>query len=129
MTGSTQSGGMRALRLSARISGGLFVAILAFVIVVNFVAPTDEPAPKGTEWLGLAMFPFGVFVAYVLAFRWSTAGGVLALLCLFGWWVYVGFDPDIAVIAAIVAIPGVLYLAYGLRSRVTARGEVAYKHT
>ena len=94
---------LRVLLWSARIAGGLFVAILAFVIVVNLVNPTGEGAPKGTEWLGLAMFPFGVFVAYALAFRWGLVGGVLAIVCLFGWWAYVSFMPGILPIAVMMA--------------------------
>jgi hypothetical protein len=117
MARTETSRGMRALLLSARIGGGLFVAMLAFVIVVNFVIPNDEPVPQGTEWLGLAMFPLGVFVAYVLAFRFRLAGGALAIACLLGWWVHVGFDPDILGVAAVVAVPGILYVTHALLSR------------
>ncbi len=109
--------GLRLLLWSARIVGGIFVAVLLFVIVVTFVHPAAEPLPPGSEWLGLAMFPFGVFVAYALAFRWGLAGGVLAILCLFGWWAYVGFMPRILPIAAMMAIPGILYVTHGLLSR------------
>ena len=112
---------LRGLLWSARITGGLFVAILAFVIVVNFVNPTGEAVPSGKEWLGLAMFPFGVFVAYALAFRWELVGGVLAILCLFGWWAYVSFMPNILPIAAIVATPGILYVVHDLLSRRSAQ--------
>jgi hypothetical protein len=129
MSGSTESRGLRALRLSAWIAGGLFVAILAFVIVVNFVAPINEPAPKGSEWFGLAMFPFGVFVAYALAFRWGALGGTLALLLLLGWWAFVGFKPVILVIVGVAAIPGILYVLYAVLSRGIARGVAAEKHT
>ena len=109
--------GLRVLLWSARITGGIFVATLAFAIVVNCVVSTSEPMPTGNEWFGLAMLPFGVFVAYALAFRWKLAGGVLALACLFGWWVFVGFEPKIVPIALLMAIPGVLYVTHGLLSR------------
>lgn len=114
--------GLRILLWSARITGGIFVATLAFVIVVNFVQPAGEPMPTGKEWFGVAMFPFGVFVAYALAFRWKLAGGVLALACSFGWWAYVGFTLRILPIAAMVGVPGVLYVVYSLLSR---KGEQA----
>lgn len=113
--------GLRVLLWIARITGGIFVATLAFTIVVNFVTSTSEPLPQGSEWFGLAMFPFGVFVAYALAFRWKLAGGVLALLCSFGWWAYVGFTLRILPIAVMVGIPGVLYVVHGLLSRRNAR--------
>lgn len=109
--------GLRVLLWSARITGGIGVATLAFAIVVNFVGPTSEAMPTGNEWFGLAMFPFGVFVAYALAFRWKLIGGVLALACLFGWWVFVGFEPKILPIAVLVAIPGILYVAHCLLLR------------
>ena len=115
--------GLRTLLWIARITGGLYVAVLAFVVIANFVAPSAEPAPKGREWIGLAMFPFGVLLAYVLAFRWKLIGGALAVLCLFGWLVYVGFDADVIPIAAVVAIPGVLYLVYGCLARGQVRSE------
>jgi hypothetical protein len=117
MSGSNESRGMRALRLSALITGGILVAALAFAIYANFLAPSATPAPKGSEWFGLAMFPFGVFVAYVLAFRWGTVGGAAALLLLLGWWAFVGFKLAILVVAAIVAIPGILYVVYGVLAR------------
>lgn len=109
--------GLRVLLWCARILGGLLVATLAFAIVVNFVGSTSEPAPTGKEWLGFAMFPLGIFVAYALAFRWELAGGALGILCSLGWWVAVEFDPDILPIAMFVAVPGVLYVVYGLHSR------------
>ena len=109
--------GLRSLLLSARITGGIFVAVLLFVIVVNFVHPAGEAMPTGDEWLGLALFPLGVFVAYALAFRWKFIGGVLAIVCLFGWWAYVGFTLRILPIAAFVAIPGILYVTHALLSR------------
>ena len=115
--------GLRALLWSARITGGLFVAVLLFVIVVNFVVSTAGPMPTGNEWLGLAMFPFGAFVAYALAFRSRLIGGVLAIVCLFGWWAFVGFEPKILPIALLVAIPGILYVTHALLSR--NRGQAA----
>jgi hypothetical protein len=123
MTGSTDSRSIGALRLSAWITGGLMVGALAVAIYANFLAPNAEPAPKGSEWFGLAMFPFGVLVAYVLAFRWSTAGGALALVLLLGWWAFVGFKLAILVVAAIAAIPGILYVLYGMRARGDAKDE------
>lgn len=113
--------GLRVLLWCALITGGIFVVTLAFVIVVNFVQPTGEPMPTGNEWLGLAMFPFGVFVAYALAFRWRLIGGILALLCLFGWWAFVDFTVRILPIAVLVGIPGIFYVVYGLLSRRNAR--------
>ena len=115
--------GLRALLWTARITGGLYVTILVFVIIANFLAASAEPAPKGREWLGLAMFPFGVLAAYALAFRWKLIGGAMALLCLLGWLVYVGFDADIIPIAAVVAMPGVLYLVHGCLARRQVRSE------
>jgi len=109
--------GLRVLLWSARITGGIFVATLAVAIVVNFVGSTAEALPTGSEWFGLAMFPFGVFVAYALAFRWKLVGGVLAIACLLGWWAFVGFEPRILPIAVLVAIPGILYVTHALLSR------------
>ncbi|MEA3409712.1 MAG: hypothetical protein U9Q95_05120 [Candidatus Eisenbacteria bacterium] len=113
--------GLRVLLWSARITGAIFVATLAFTIVVNFVTSTSEPLPQGSEWFGLAMFPFGVFVAYALAFRFRLIGGALAIVCLFGWWVFVGFEPKILPIAVLVAIPGVLYVTHALLLRRSER--------
>ncbi len=109
--------GLRVLLWSARITGGIFVATLAFATVANFVGPTREALPQGSEWFGLAMFPFGVFVAYALAFRWKLIGGVLGIACLFGWWAYVGFTLRILPIAVLVAIPGILYVIHDLLLR------------
>ena len=113
--------GARTLLWIARIVGGIYVALLVFTVVANFFGAGAEPAPSGREWVGLAMFPFGVLIAYAVAFRWELIGGALAVLCLIGWLVYVGFDADIIPIAAVVAIPGVLYLIYGCLAAGRAR--------
>jgi hypothetical protein len=118
---TTQKRGMRALFLASRISGALMVATLAFVIVVNFVFPTEGSSPTAWEWLGLAMFPFGVFVAYILAFRFGLLGGSLVIALLLGWWVYVGFKIPILVVAAIVAVPAILYVLHGVLSSERSR--------
>jgi hypothetical protein len=113
--------GTRALLWVARSLGALYVALLAFTVVANFFGAGAEPAPTGREWVGLAMFPFGVLLAYALAFRWELTGGALAILCLIGWLVFVEFDADIVPIAAVVAIPGALYVVYGCLARGRAR--------
>lgn len=110
-------GSHRALFWTARIAGGVMAAILGFVIVVNIINPTGENAPTGMEWLGLAMFPGGVFVGYALAFMWPMTGACVALGCLLGWLVYIGFEPGVLVIAAVVGAPGVLYVIHAVKAR------------
>ena len=107
----------RALLWAARITGGLIVAVLGFVVVVNVVGPTAEALPQGWEWFGLAMFPVGVLVGYALAFWRPTAGGIAALACLAVWLVYVGFATGVLFVAAIVAVPGVLYIIHAVNGR------------
>lgn len=126
-SGTSAAPGSRSSRVllwSARITGGLFVLILAFVIVANFVADGEESqTPTPNEWVSLAMFPFGVLVAYILAFRWHLAGGCIAVVCLIGWWLRVGMSAYILMVAALVAIPGALYIIYALRGRSMARSS------
>jgi len=110
-------GPSRALLWTARITGALMFAVLGFVIVVNIASPQGEALPQGWEWLGLAMFPFGVFVGYGLAFRWPMAGGVTALVCLAVWLFYVRFASGILLIAALVAVPAVLYVVHAANAR------------
>lgn len=107
----------RALLWTARISGGLMVAVLAFVMIVNIANPTGEALPSGWEWFGLAMFPLGVFIGYVLAFRWAMVGGITVLACLAAWLIYVEFASGILFIAAIVAAPAVLHVIYAANAR------------
>jgi len=116
VTGDVARAG-RALLWTARIYGGVIVAVLAFVMVVNIINPTGDAPPTGWEWFGLAMFPLGVFVGYALAFWKPMAGGITALACLAAWLVYVEFATGILFVAAIVAIPGVLYVVHAAKAR------------
>jgi hypothetical protein len=101
----------------ARVTGGLMVLVLGFVMVVNIVSPMGETPPRGWEWFGLSMFPLGVFVGYALAFWRNLAGGTTALACLLVWLVYVRFATGVLLIAAVIAVPGILYLVYAARVR------------
>jgi hypothetical protein len=107
----------RALLWAARITGGVMVALLGFVIVVNAVGTTRDALPRGWEWFALAMFPLGVFVGYALAFWRPMVGGITALMCLAAWLIYVRFAANLPLIAAVIAVPGVLYLVHAVKTR------------
>ena len=106
----------RIVLLSARVIGGLLIA----VVIVTFVAEALGPGrvlPTPVEMLGLAMFPIGVCVGYVVGWKRPLAGGVVSIACLAGFvvWLLVQRDSLRALPALLVfALPAALLVFHGI---------------
>jgi hypothetical protein len=108
---------LHALRLAARAASIVCLAIIILFFVgegINF----SQVAFK--EWIGLLLFPGGVFVGLVLAWREEGLGGaivvvsILAFYLIYGWllsgtirqgWAFLPF-----------LVPGILFLLYRIFS-------------
>ena len=108
----------KAFRLTARVWGfGSLLFLFAF-IVGHLNAP--RAAPTMSEWPGLAFFPAGIVVGLLIAIRKDLLGGAIAVLSLFGFYVWhmlvAGRMPEGPWFLGIAA-PGFLHLIAGLLAR------------
>ncbi|MFC1661399.1 hypothetical protein ACFL3S_08130 [Gemmatimonadota bacterium] len=108
--------GVRRVLLIARISAVLIVALCLLMVVGYSVNPQGSADATTRESFGLALFPFGMSVGYLIALRWQLFGGVLSLVCL-GVFLVVMRNVLLVFVIGLVAIPGVLFVIYGLYLR------------
>lgn len=109
----------RAILWTARILGSLVVGLFVAVAISEFLRSGHSlPAPQ--EWLRLSMFPIGLSVGYVVAWRWQLVGGVISVGCLALFFVVMGASGNaVHRVPAFYpfAAPGFLFLWYSLLSR------------
>jgi hypothetical protein len=115
---------LRALLWTARISGTLIAAFVAFMLVGYTLYPQGSP-PTPHETLLLTLFTLGTCVGYVIAWRWPMAGGILTWVCIV---VFASIQRQVgmAVVAAILGIPGILFIVYGVLQREVAAGGATH---
>ena len=107
------------IRWVARVWGTAIVSLVVLFALMQAATP-DAPGPTPTEWVGLLFFPVGLCAGLVLAWRWETAGGLLAVgsfLAFYTWMFVTGGRLPSGPYFAIAAVPGVLYLICRLLSR------------
>jgi hypothetical protein len=113
-----------ALRWTARLSSAAIVAVVALFYVGEGGFAVARPSPQ--EWVLLALFSASC-LGLVAAWRWELIGGVLniggmGLFYLVHCFVSGGFPRGWAF--AVIAMPGVLFLAYWWRTRPKMRGQM-----
>jgi hypothetical protein len=116
---------MKAVLWIARIISGVIVLSTMYMIAAYILDPAgsgNPPTPK--EWFELSLFPFGVCVAYVIAWRWHLLGGVLSLACLMAFSLLM-WDRDLILVVSIVGTPAVLYIIY----EIYRRRKLSERHT
>ncbi len=115
-------GSLRAILWIARIVSALIVVFLVLMIVAYIVNPQGNGSgPKVTEGFGLAFFPIGLCVGYVIGWRWQLLGGAISLICLAAFLLLMR-ERDMTPVISIVGIPAVLYVVYGVYRRRMASG-------
>ena len=120
---SAPSRGMRTVLWIARILSALIVVFLVAFVVGYIVNPQgDGDGATVTEGFGLALFPFGLCLGYVIAWRWHLLGGIVALACLAAFLLLMR-EGDLVLMMAAVGVPAILYVVYGVyrRQRVPAQ--------
>jgi len=110
-------------RWIARVWSVLSVlVILAFA--VNSFSPTGGPTPTAQEWIGLALFPIGLSIGLILAWRHEAARGVISVACIVGFYIWnlahSGHLPH-GPFFYLLAAPSLLFIAAALFYRRSAR--------
>lgn len=107
------------MRWFARVWGLAIVALVVLFAAMYAVSP-DAPPPTPSDWVGLALFPVGVCVGLVLAWRWEGLGGAITIgsYVAFYLWMYLsggGFPSG--PYFSLAAVPGALFLMCRFLSR------------
>ncbi|MBN1163725.1 MAG: hypothetical protein JXB45_04050 [Candidatus Krumholzibacteriota bacterium] len=108
---------LRVVLWIARVMSAIVVVFLVVMVVGYTINPQGsgrEPTPR--EWYGLALFPFGLCIGYVIGWRWRLLGGIISLICLAAFLIFLR-DRDMIPVISIVGVPAVLYIIYGISRR------------
>lgn len=109
------SAAVTSTRQLARIWSFASIGFLVLVFVGEAVFPSTTAAPTPSEWVGLSLFPGGVCLGMILAWRREGLGGgvtLASLLAFYAWNLeergkFPG-EPYFVLIAA----PGLLFLLH-----------------
>jgi hypothetical protein len=102
--------GWNALGWAARITGLLVAGGFLFLAGAELLAPHSGPPALWREWAGIGLLA-AACLSLIPAWRWETAGAAVSLAALAGFFACLGFDADAVGVVAVVALPGVLFLA------------------
>jgi hypothetical protein len=107
------------IRWVARIWSLASIAfVLAFLIGEGL--SDGSRGPNVAEAVGLALFPLGVGVGLVIAWRWEILGGALAIGCLIAfylWLLIIDGKLPRGPYFLLVAAPGILFMIHRFLSR------------
>lgn len=109
----------RGILWTARVLGGLVVALFILITVSDLLSP-ERAFPTPLEWFQLSFFPIGLCIGYVVAWRWHLAGGVISLACMVAFFVVMSASGSpVHGVAAFYpfAVPGLLFLLYSYLAR------------
>jgi len=112
---------LRGLLWTARITATLVAGFVVLMVVGYTMYPQGNP-PTPHEALLLTLFTVGLCAGYVIAWLWPLVGGVLTWVCIVA---FVAAQQHVAMafVVAILGIPGILFIAYGvLRRQLAAAG-------
>ncbi len=118
----TQAGRIAAVaRWSAKVWSVASVGFVLLFVIGELTAPSAVPLTDLRDIIALALFPFGVCLGLVMAWRWEGLGGAVAVGSLAAFyalmWVVGGKLPR-GPYFALVAAPAVPFLlAWGLARR------------
>ena len=107
-----ESQAVHKLRIFSRLWSLLSIAFVLTMFIGEGLSG-EGPMPTAVEWVGLALFPGGVFVGLVLGWRREGLGGAIAVLSLIAFYVWeYAYSGDLAggPFFLLVAAPGFLFL-------------------
>lgn len=83
----------RPCRTATVLGWSVRAAALASLIVLSFfvgahLSELDGPTPTSSEWGGLSLFPVGVMLGTALSLWRASAGGILVVVSLTGFYVW-----------------------------------------
>jgi hypothetical protein len=106
----------------ARIWSILSIALVLVFVVGEVAGGGHGPKPTAQEWLGIALWPIGVGIGLVLAWRREALGGAIAVACLvafYAWNLFLSGHLPRGPVFSLVAAPGALFLMTTLLSHRT----------
>ena len=106
-----------AVRWLARIWSILSIALVLVFVFGELAGGGHGPKPTAQEWLGIALWPIGVGLGLIVAWRREWVGGAIAVVCLiafYGWNLYLSGHLPRGPIFSLVAAPGILFLISAL---------------
>ena len=106
------------VRWSARI---LSIASTLVLLLFLFGEPFNVSRITPKEWAGLALFPFGVVVGFLLAWRKEILGGAITFVCVVTTRLLFVRTFSHAWPFLVFAFPGSLFIISGLLARVGRR--------
>jgi hypothetical protein len=101
------------LRWIARVWSAISVLFLAAFLVEHFewfTVPGQWPPANVTV---AVCFHALIIVGLLLAWRWERSGGLLAILAAIGFFLAAGGRAEMALVVALLAAPGLLFMIVG----------------
>ena len=109
-----------AIRRIAKIWSVVSVGFVVLMLAGELISPHAPPPSAFRDVVGLFLFPFGVCIGTILAWRWEGLGGGITLGSLLGFYAALrimdGRFPR-GPFFVLTAAPGILYLVCWLLSR------------
>jgi hypothetical protein len=108
------------VRWVARIWSIPAICFIAVILVGEVVSPHAPPPVSVRDVIGLSLFPFGVILGILLAWRWERLGGIISVASFFGFyaalWLFDGRLPR-GPYFALASAPGLLFCVSSLLDR------------
>jgi len=95
---------------------GVLIVLFTVMMMIGYAVNPNEPLPNNDEALLLLLFPVGMCVGYLLAWKWQLLGGVVSIACMTTFLIAL-HEADMVLTMAFLSIPGVLFIVYGMLSR------------
>ena len=107
--------GLTVLLWVARGTSGLIVLLMAVTLISGALDPEGIP-PTADEAVALALFPVGMCIGYIAAWKWPLWGGVVSCVCV-AVFLLLMREPDVVPPVVIMTLPAVMFVVYGLLMR------------
>lgn len=108
------------LRRLARAASLLSLAFISLFVLGEILTPHAPPPAGLHDLVGLALFPGGLVVGLLLAWRWELWGGLVSLGSMLAFYTWLGLQDGSLPrgwVLPLLTLPGLLFVTCGLRTR------------
>ena len=102
------------IRWTARIIALFFILTMLLIFFASIFS-TEESKPTGVAWIGILFMPIGVVVGLILAWKWEGLGGIIALISLVSFHLFLLIQSGMFrsfPFADLTIVPAILFLVY-----------------